>query len=91
MVVGIVDKVVYVVPCITMTVVSVFWVCQLSTDLLKNVRSYRLNKTKFFPVEIYRKSILYNLETHIVKDIFLLILVVIELVRASQWCDICMG
>ena len=80
MVVGIVDKVVYVVPCITMTVVSVFWVCQLSTDLLKNVRSYRLNKTKFFPVEIYRKSILYNLETHIVKDIILLILIVVELV-----------
>ena len=63
-----------------MTVVSVFWVCQLSTDLLKNVRSYRLNKTKFFPVEIYRKSILYNLETHIVKDIILLILIVVELV-----------
>ena len=80
MVVRIFDKIMYAVPCITMSVVSVFWICLLSKDLFKNVKSYRSNKEKFFPIEIYRKRILYNLETHIVKNIFLLILIVIELV-----------
>ena len=79
-IVGIVDKVLYVVPCITIPVVSVFWLCLLFKELVKKVRSYRLNKKKFFPDEIYKKRILYNLETHIVKDIFLLILIVVELV-----------
>ena len=81
MYVWIIERIDFGVPCIPIIVVSVFWICMLSRDLLKNYKSYRLNKNKFFPVEIYRKSILYNLETHIVKDIFLLILVVIELLE----------
>ena len=75
------DKVTLGVPSIPIILTSVFWICLLSKDLFKNVKSYRLNKKKFFPVEIYKKRILYNLETHIVKNIFLLILIVMELLE----------
>ena len=75
------DKITLGVPCIPIILISLFWICLLSKDLFKNVRSYRLNKKTFFPVELYKKGILYNFETHIVKDIFLLILIVIELLE----------
>ena len=81
MYVWIFDKIVFGVPCIPIVLISLFWICLLSKDLFKNIRSYRLNKKKFFPVELYKKRILYNFETHIVKDIFLLILIVIELLE----------
>ena len=81
MYVWIFDKIAFGVPYIPIILISLFWICLLSKDLFKNVRSYRLNKKKFFPIELYKKRILYNLETHIVKDIFLLILIVIELLE----------
>ena len=81
MYVWIFDKIALGTLCIPIVLISFFWICQLSEDLFKNVRSYRLNKKTFFPIKLYKKRILYNLETHIAKDIFLLILIVIELLE----------
>ena len=74
-------RVIFTLYSIPITLVSLFWIGVLTKHLIQTATDYKLNKKKFFPDEFYRKSILYNLETHIVKDTILLILVVLELIE----------
>ena len=75
------DRIIFTLVSIPITLVSLFWIGVLFRQLFLTARSYKLNRRSFFSDEDCKRRILYNLETHFVKYILLLILVVLELIE----------
>ena len=73
------DLIVFTLFSIPITIISLTWIVIISKHLFRSVASYRQNKRIFFPDERIRSRNQYNLETHIVKYILLLILICLEL------------
>ena len=63
-------------------VLGTYRVVKAIQHFVRSVKSYRLNKAKFFRDNREQQRMLYNYETHIVKDIILIILCLAEIGEA---------
>ena len=71
---GITKLVITSITCVVVVVFYTIWIVKLIKHLNKFVRLYRVNKRTDFRDKREQDRILYNYETHIVKDIILIIL-----------------
>ena len=60
--------------CVSVVIFYTIWTVKVIQHLLRSIRLYRVNKRKDFRDKREQDRILYNYETHIVKDAILIIL-----------------
>ena len=64
--------------CCLIVIFCLIWLIQVIRHLIQHIKLFQFNKQKLFRDNRERHHILYNLETHIVKDIILIVLCIGE-------------
>ena len=71
--------------CVFVIIFYTIWTVKVIQHLIQSIKSYRLNKREDFRDSRERDRILYNYETHIVKDVIIIVL------SCGEICEILMG
>ena len=79
---GIIKLVITSIACVFVVIFYTIWTVKVIQHLIGSVRLYRVNKRKDFRDKREQNRILYNFETHIVKDVILIILSCAEVCEA---------